>query len=257
MKHYENVLALERQFGDRLRRFYGNHDMEWRSRRYIEKFLAGHVPGTAVDEAVRVVLTQSGRPVGDAVPRPRPPGHSTAATLLVVPFSRLVVRFVWGTLQRHMSFASTSPASDDLLRGRHDRAMAAWADAHPERLVMVAGHTHRPVFADSRPADLAAEARARAAAYEQAKASGGDVATARGAREMALARELRDDHYQPVALERPSYFNTGCCSFGDGDVTALGVPPAGQVRLGAARRRRRRRPAPARAGARPDGIFAG
>ena len=38
---------------------------------------------------------------------------------------------------------------------------------------------------------------------------------------MALARELRDDHYQPVALERPSYFNTGCCSFGDGDVTAL------------------------------------
>ena len=47
---------------------------------------------------------------------------------------------------------------------------------------------------------------------------------------MALARELRDDHYQPVALERPSYFNTGCCSFGDGDVTALEFS-GGQVRL--------------------------
>jgi hypothetical protein len=129
-----------------------------------------------------------------------------------------------------MSFASTSPARDDLLRGRHDRAMAAWADAHPERLVMVAGHTHRPVFADSRPADLAADARAREAAYEQAKAGGSDVAAARAAREMARVRELRDDHYQPVALARPSYFNTGCCSFGDGDVTALELCDE-QVRL--------------------------
>jgi hypothetical protein len=33
-----------------------------------------------------------------------------------------------------------------------------------------------------------------------------------------------------VALERPSYFNTGCCSFGDGDVTGLEFA-GGQVRL--------------------------
>jgi UDP-2,3-diacylglucosamine pyrophosphatase LpxH len=221
MKHYENVLALEAQFGDRLRRFYGNHDMEWRSSRYVEKFLARHVPGTAVEEAVRIVITRSGEPLGTLFLVHGHQGTTDSGNLLVVPFSRMIVRFVWGTLQRRMSFASTSPASDDLLRGQHDRAMAAWADAHPERLVMVAGHTHRPVFADSRPADLAADAREREAAYQQAKASGSDIATARAAREMALARELRDDHYEPVALERPSYFNTGCCSFGDGDVTAL------------------------------------
>ena len=35
---------------------------------------------------------------------------------------------------------------------------------------------------------------------------------------------------EPVALERPSYFNTGCCSFGDGDVTALEFSDE-QVRL--------------------------
>jgi hypothetical protein len=33
-----------------------------------------------------------------------------------------------------------------------------------------------------------------------------------------------------VQLERPSYFNTGCCSFGDGDVTGIEFAD-GQVKL--------------------------
>jgi hypothetical protein len=34
----------------------------------------------------------------------------------------------------------------------------------------------------------------------------------------------------PIDLKRPSYFNTGCCSFGDGDVTGLEFAE-GRVRL--------------------------
>src|SRR5262245_38896190 len=30
LEYYEDVLALEREFGDRLLRFYGNHDMTWK-----------------------------------------------------------------------------------------------------------------------------------------------------------------------------------------------------------------------------------
>ena len=34
----------------------------------------------------------------------------------------------------------------------------------------------------------------------------------------------------PVPIDPPCYFNTGCCSFGDGDVTALEIAD-GEIRL--------------------------
>ena len=34
----------------------------------------------------------------------------------------------------------------------------------------------------------------------------------------------------PIQLEPPCYFNTGCCSFGDGDVTGLEIGD-GEIRL--------------------------
>ena len=230
MEHYDNVLALEAEFGDRVRRFYGNHDMAWRSAGFVKKWLGGRAPASGVQEAVRVVLSDGGKPLGTLFLVHGHQGTIDSGNLLVVPFSRFAVRVFWGTLQRLFGFASTSPSTNNELRSKHDRAMAAWADAHPERLVMVAGHTHHPVFAGSKPPNLAAEAAARQAEYDEAVRTGGDVVGARAALELALARELRDDHHEPVKLDRPSYFNTGCCSFGDGDVTGIEFAE-GQVKL--------------------------
>ena len=36
--------------------------------------------------------------------------------------------------------------------------------------------------------------------------------------------------YEPPLIKRPCYFNTGCCSFGDGDITGLEFSE-GKVRL--------------------------
>src|ERR687886_404857 len=37
-------------------------------------------------------------------------------------------------------------------------------------------------------------------------------------------------HDRPPALSPPCYFNTGCCSFGDGDITGIEIA-GGEIRL--------------------------
>ena len=62
--------------------------------------------------------------------------------------SRLVVRYGWRPFQRRFKIPSTTPSRDFALRARHDDAMFQWARKRPEKLVLIAGHTHRPVFSD-------------------------------------------------------------------------------------------------------------
>ncbi len=231
LNRYRAVLGLEREFGGRLWRFYGNHDMAWKRAENVRRFLGDRLPaGTKVREALRVVITDAGKPVGTLFLVHGHQGTIDSGHFLVAPISRFVVRFLWATLQRARGFANTSPATDSVLRSKHDRAMAAWADAHEERLVMIAGHTHHPVFPGTMPPDLQAEVERAEEAYRVAVRDGDDAHAFRAALELARARADRDEPYEPPMLERPCYFNSGCCSFGDGDVTGLEFRD-GEVRL--------------------------
>jgi hypothetical protein len=230
LERYGDILRLEREFGPRLVRFFGNHDMAWRDDGTRATHLERWLRGAPVHESMTLVLKQDGVKRACVFILHGHQGTFDSGNLLVLPFSRFVVRFVWARLQRAIGFASTSPATDGDLRGKHDRAMERWADRHPERLILVAGHTHRPVFPSKRSPDRAAEARAAEKAYHDAVAAGKDVPAARAAREFARVRALRADLALPPQTERPCYFNTGCCSFGDGDVTGLEFVD-GKVRL--------------------------
>lgn len=230
MERYENILAVERAFGKRLWRFYGNHDMAWKQEKTVRAHLAQHLPDTPVREALKVTITDDGEPVARLFLVHGHQGTVDSGNMLVVPFSRLVVRTVWATLQRARGFANTSPATDAVLRGKHDRAMAAWADGHPERIVLVAGHTHRPVFPGQLPPDPQVEADKRERELQSALLAGTGIAEARSAHALAMIRVARAEPHEAQVLARPSYFNTGCCSFGDGDVTCLELAE-GKVRL--------------------------
>lgn len=227
--YYDECLDLERKFGARLHRFFGNHDMAWRREKTVRNFLAPHLPNQAdrevarapVIEAMRLRVSRSGRKLGTVFFVHGHQGTLDSGNLLIVPFSRFIVRVFWGALQRSRRFASTSPATDTDLRSKHDRAMAAWADPHPDELVLVAGHTHHPVFPRTRPPDLTAEVGEAESHYRELAQDGDDAAFARAAWELVAAKLRRSEKYEPPELKRSSYFNTGCCSFGDGDVTGL------------------------------------
>lgn len=226
IERYGDVLELEASFnrsGSGLERFYGNHDDQWTSEAEVAKHLHGVLGSNiVVREGLRLLVDRPGR---------------AQATLFFVHghqgtldsdrwrwLSRLFVRYIWRPIQRRTGFTATTPARDYALRAKHDRAMLEWARVDKPGVVLIAGHTHRPVFARSVPdppvtrpvAELKAElARALAAGDPQA------AAAVHAELEYALTWERRPR--PAVTVTPPCYFNTGCCSFPDGDITGLEI----------------------------------
>jgi len=102
--------------------------------------------------------------------------------------------------------------------------MAEWAKGEHEsgeRPVLIAGHTHRPVFGN-RGQDLPEGPGPR----ELEEARGNPALAARVQHALASSRYYRN----PKPVEPPCFFNTGCCSFSDGDVTGIELD-RGEIRL--------------------------
>ena len=119
----------------------------------------------------------------------------------------------------------SSPSVDWRLRGGHDTAMYQWALNHDPPVVLVAGHTHRPVFGSSVPTpDVGKSVPELEATLGRLRSAGAEataIAELRARIEWTRAEEHRVGLQAPTPLERPCYFNSGCCSYGDGDVTGL------------------------------------
>jgi len=90
---------------------------------------------------------------------------------------------------------------------------------------VIAGHTHLPVFFNSANTPQRADPDA---------AQGPDPHISRALRDAheawAQADAERLAHEKPFDLTTPCYFNAGCCSFGDGDITGIELQD-GEIRL--------------------------
>jgi hypothetical protein len=131
--------------------------------------------------------------------------------------SRIMVR-IWRALQRLFGFQLRTPSEDPCLRSEHDREMYSWAATQP-RLILIAGHTHRPVWSsrthlqklEAELAGLVGPASAEAAATGRIR-----ELEARIARLRASVPPCGDSE-----KTLPAYFNTGCCIYDDGDITGF------------------------------------
>ena len=157
------------------------------------KYLAGIREG--LDQAFRRAKEQSLDPAGDRI----------------VIFS-----------DHHTGYSATTPARDYALRAKHDRAMYEWARNQAPGVVLIAGHTHRPVFARSVPDPPTTRPIAELkAALKRAGTDRAAAAAIRAELEYARTSVRRPDDAFTVAP--PCYFDTGCCAFPDGDVTGLEI----------------------------------
>jgi hypothetical protein len=228
MPRYRELLELEREFarGPGLRRFYGNHDLDWSKPELVERHLSGWLGGAEAREALRLRVREDGADLGLLFLAHGHQGTTTSERLAGL--SRFAVRHLWRAVQRSQGLLATTPADDSQLRHRHDVAMHSWAKGRvlggspANRPVLIAGHTHHPVFPGSRPARPvpgdAAELRARLAEATDAAAS----AELRAELELVEAI-LREPPFDPPDDDPPCYFNTGCCSFPDRDVTCVEI----------------------------------
>jgi UDP-2,3-diacylglucosamine pyrophosphatase LpxH len=224
---YRAVLDLEAEFarrGNGLERFFGNHDDQWASPRQVAKHLQPVLGPITVRESLRLK-------VGDAGTIFVIHGHQgTTQSDRWGWAARLVVRYVWRPIQRRSRAWATTPARDFALRARHDRALFEWARGR-HGIVVVAGHTHRPVFGRSTPDPPATRPAAQLErALSEARAAGDTAAAAAARAELEYARTARRRPDRPLSVAPPCYFNSGCCSFPDGDITGIEVAD-GEIRL--------------------------
>ena len=116
-------------------------------------------------------------------------------------FSTWLVSHIWRPLQRYLDINVNTPSKDYVLRDRHNIMMYEWSRDN-KNLLLVTGHTHKPVFASGLYSD------------HPNNTIPGQKVTATGEQKKL----------------KPSYFNSGCCCYND-DITGIGEIGAGKISL--------------------------
>ncbi len=134
----DTLYALERKFADKGEKFYtriyGNHDDLWRHPAKVEKHLVPVLGPIQVHPALilgdNLVITHGHQ------------GEGLDDTYSW--FSRYFVRHPWRWIQRFSRISTARAATNHLIRWKRDQKLYRWA--RERRKVLIAGHTHRPMF---------------------------------------------------------------------------------------------------------------
>ena len=198
------------------------------SPRNVRNELSPYLPTAAMYEAIRFMVTRDDAFFGTLALL-----HGHQGTAMSDRFSWLSRLALPGyrLLQRLTGVGRQTPARDACLRGTHDREMHDWARSQ-EQVILVAGHTHRPVWGGlthlqqlewdlallmNRPDTQQHDDRIRALARQILE---------RRRRDEEAGAEPCNDRFGAS----PAYFNTGCCKFEDGDITGIELVD-GELRL--------------------------
>jgi hypothetical protein len=224
---YKYNLQLEAQFqaAGRYYRFYGNHDDDWANSSAVKQWLEPlYGSGLKVYEAAVLTVRKAGKEIGCMLVLHGHQGTSFSDRHRKI--SRVFVRYFWRPVQRIFGWSTTTPAKNWVLGEKHGRAMHQWA-SRKSKLILLAGHTHRPVMMSQTHSGNLLQDLERAEAQLAADPTGQELRE----RVAALRAELEWVKAQGPAPpdkvelltepEKPCYFNSGCCCYADGDVTGL------------------------------------
>ena len=138
-------------------------------------------------------------------------------------FSKWFVSYIWGPLQNLLEININSPSANDNLKTLHNMYMYDWSAAQ-ENILLVTGHTHQPVFNSLTHLERL---------YQQLeKAYTLNDADAQKKIEAEIPRRKREYDFVNHSFDKmkPTYFNSGCCCFDDGTITAIEISD-GFIRL--------------------------
>jgi hypothetical protein len=219
---YKNVLRSEARFHPGcLIRVYGNHDIHWMVQDLVKQHMDPFFPGIEYQEGLVFQYADgeetSGEILGEIFLI-----HGFQGTLDSDIFSflaKLVLPY-YRNFQIRTGLGSTSPSRDACLRSLHDNRLYRWV-SQKSKTILIAGHTHRPVWSSKTHLEkltdelydlLKLKPEQRPTDYEEQ--------VDRKKQEI----EAMKAKYPPchdIVKTKPSYFNTGCCRFADGDITGI------------------------------------
>jgi predicted phosphodiesterase len=180
------------QAGNRYYKVFGNHDVMWKTSMDATSMLKPYFSlPLNIWEAVLLKTNTCNAPLNIFLTH----GHQGDTMSDNNALSTWLVAHIWAPLQRYLKINVNAPSSDENLRNKHNRIMHLWS-SYRKNLLLVTGHTHQPVFAS-------------------------------GKYSAHPANKFDNDDLHPL---KPSYFNTGCCCFNDGDITGIEIAD-GFIRL--------------------------
>ena len=189
----ESALAAEADFQpERLFKTFGNHDIIWKNKLDVLFNLKKYFTmPLIVYEGIVIKCTTATTTLRIFLTH----GHQGDIMSDNNHFSTWVIAHIWMPLQRYLQININTPSSDYSLRNKHNIMMSEWSGAQ-QNLLLITGHTHVPVFASGK----------------------------------YFNHPSNNIPGKKQALLKPSYFNTGCCCFDDGDITGIEISD-GFIRL--------------------------
>src|SRR4051812_4811291 len=222
MKVNKANLEAEKKFLDASRyyRSFGNHDLEWKydvPRILYLKPVFGNM--LSICEGILLQTVQNNETYSIFLTH----GHQGDARSDGNAFSKWVVAAIWTPVQRFLEISINTVSESIELVDKHNIIMYQWS-ATQKNLVFISGHTHKPVFASLDHVELLTKQ------LQKAKDAGNPDLV----KSLSVELEKRKAEYAGKQFHKtmvvPSYFNTGCCCFVDGDITGIEIAD-GEIRL--------------------------
>ncbi|MGG9960221.1 metallophosphoesterase [Ferruginibacter sp. SUN106] len=189
----KTVFAAEAAFQpDKYFKTFGNHDLTWKNKLDVENYLKDYfMMPLPVYEGIILKTTNYQQALTVFCTH----GHQGDKMSDNNALSTWIVAHIWAPIQRYLQINVNTPSKDYTLRNKHNQLMYQWS-SHRKNMVLITGHTHSPVFASGKYSDHP-------------------------------ANKIEKDANEKL---RPSYFNSGCCCFNDGDITGIEIE-GGYIRL--------------------------
>jgi len=138
-------------------------------------------------------------------------------------FSKFFVAYIWSPLQALLQINPNTPAYDAEKNTLHNHIMYEWS-AEQKNLLLITGHTHQPVFESMTHLERLCK---RLQLAQLAKKE-------EEIKEFQAEIRNREKAFTAVTVDymnmKPSYFNSGCCCYSDGDITGIEIAD-GSIRL--------------------------
>lgn len=216
---------ITRFYPDRYLRIGGNHDNAWEIEAHKKQFLDAYFPGIRVWSQILFYFEDEHGNQGEILCIH---GHQGTWDADIFDFLPPIILPYFRILQNLTGIGQTSPSKNTHTRGIQDNQMYTWANRQP-KLILIAGHTHRPIWSSMTHQELLVKELHALKSMDTPPQNYADEVERLQA-EINYRNQV--DPMDPVEMIKlkPCYFNTGCCSFSDGDITGIEIEN-GQMRL--------------------------
>ena len=191
----KNIKALssEARFHSEKKYFktFGNHDLTWKNKIDVDIWFKGiFALPLPVFEGLLLKTRIGHNPLSIFLTH----GHQGDRMSDNNSLSTWLVSHIWRPLQRYLEINVNTPAKDYILRDGHNIMMYQWS-SHRKNLLLITGHTHKPVFASGLYSD-----------HPNNRIPGQEIPGTEAQKKL-----------------KPSYFNSGCCCYNDDDITGIEI----------------------------------